>query len=118
MLSVDSSDLLEIEPLEVFRELNSIKPNIFLLDVRQPEEFSRVSIKGSVLVPMMELPSRLEEIRDKLDQAKQTVVICRSGQRSFMVTEWLQGIGYNQARNLRGGINAYAREADPSLEPY
>lgn len=90
---------------------------IFLLDVRENEEFARTHIKGSYLVPVMEIEDRLDEIKTRIAGSDVTVVICRSGQRSEMVTSYLHDLGVRNLYNLRGGINAYSK-FDPEVFAY
>ena len=70
-------------------------------------------IPGSRLVPMREVDRHL----DDLDPGKDVVVFCHSGGRSAMVTQYLRGKGY-RARNLSGGIRAWAQRVDPSTPQY
>lgn len=109
----------QIEPVEL-KKLLSAGKSICLIDVRQPEEYGRVSIQGAVLIPLMELDSRLEEVRLLISKKPYDAVViyCRSGGRSEKAITWLESQGIANLRNLRGGINAYAMEADQSLEPY
>lgn len=108
----------EIEPLEVRRLLDA-KSDIVLLDVRQPDEHELVRIEGSTLIPLMELQTRLAEVKELIAHNPQHfVVYCRSGGRSGKAVEFLHSNGIPTALNLRGGINAYAKEADNTLTPY
>jgi len=91
--------------------------NIFLLDVRENEEFERTHIPDSYLVPMMELEDRVDEVRSRVEAADVTVLICRSGQRSEMVASYLHGLGMKNLYNLSGGINAYSI-FDPKVIAY
>ncbi|OVE79831.1 hypothetical protein BVY02_02145 [bacterium J17] len=92
--------------------------SVLLLDVREPEENQLVAIKPSVLIPLMELETKLEDVR-KLTEGKQHLVAyCRVGGRSEMAVQYLEASGVLGVKNLRGGINAYAEEADTSLNPY
>ena len=59
---------------------------------------------------MNEVAARLHQ----LSTADDIVVYCRTGARSAQATKFLQSIGYEKVRNLRGGVNAYAEEVDPS----
>ena len=54
--------------------------SIILLDVRQPEEFAEKSIPNAILIPLGDLPDRVDEIEEFRD--KEIVVICRSGMDS------------------------------------
>ncbi|MFP4148126.1 MAG: molybdopterin-synthase adenylyltransferase MoeB [Nitriliruptoraceae bacterium] len=102
---------LEILPSE-YVEL-AAKPDVVLLDVREPHEYEINRIPGAVLIPKDLLPGRLAE----LDPTKEYVVHCRSGVRSLESTELLRGAGF-KARSMRGGINAYSRQVDPSIPVY
>lgn len=89
------------------------KPDVVLIDVREPHEFEINRIPGSTLIPKDTLPDRLSE----LDPTKDYVVHCLSGMRSLESTQLLRGAGF-RARSMRGGINAYARQVDPSIPTY
>ncbi len=102
---------IEILPSE-YAEIAD-KPDVALIDVREPHEYEINRIPGSVLIPKDELAGRLSE----LDPTKDYVVHCLSGVRSLESTELLRGAGL-RARSMRGGINAYARQVDPSIPTY
>jgi rhodanese-related sulfurtransferase len=85
-----------------------------LLDVREPWEFERAHIEGAQLVPMREVPGRLQEI----DKQKPIVAICHHGGRSMQVAVFLQKAGYNDLHNLSGGVDAWSRAVDPSVPVY
>jgi sulfur-carrier protein adenylyltransferase/sulfurtransferase len=102
---------LEILPTE-YAEIAD-KPDVVLIDVREPHEFEINRIPGAVLIPKDTLPGRLSE----LDPTKDYIVQCLSGVRSLESTELLRGAGF-RARSMRGGINAYARQVDPSIPTY
>jgi adenylyltransferase/sulfurtransferase len=86
---------------------------IFVLDVREPHE-ADISAIGGVLIPKDVVRQRLNEIPQDIP----VVVHCRSGARSATVVRWLQDEGYQNVTNLAGGINAWAREIDPSILVY
>ncbi len=102
---------LEILPTE-YAEIAD-KPDVELVDVREPHEYEINRIPGAVLIPKDTLPGKLHE----LDPTKEYVVHCLSGVRSLESTELLRGAGF-KARSMRGGINAYARQVDPSIPTY
>ncbi|MGB3702360.1 MAG: rhodanese-like domain-containing protein, partial [Anaerolineales bacterium] len=60
------------------------------------------------------LAARLSE----LDSAEEMVVFCKGGTRSARALELLASAGFRKVKNLKGGINAWAREVDPSLPIY
>ena len=84
----------------------------FILDVREPDEYEGANI-GGALIPLGELPERLDEIREHQDE--DVVVHCRSGGRSAKAVEVLRANGFENAVNLKGGIHAWSDEVDPSL---
>jgi len=85
-----------------------------LLDVRSPEEFRTVALPGATHVPMGEIPTRLTEI----PRTHPVVVICRLGQRSAYVANFLATQGFSDVYDLTGGIDAYAARVDPALPRY
>lgn len=76
-----------------------------IIDVRPPEEFKIVHIKGSKLASMSELPNRMNEI----DWRKQVVFVCRSGARSSIMSQVAAQAGF-EAKNLQYGIAECFRE--------
>ena len=98
------------------RELASrLKQNhLRLLDVREPHELEISAFPGAVNIPLGTLAARLSE----LDSAQDMVVFCKSGTRSTRALELLASAGFKKVKNLKGGINAWAKEVDPSLPIY
>jgi rhodanese-related sulfurtransferase len=86
-----------------------------ILDVREPWEFSTAHIEGSVPMPMGEVPSRAHQ---ELDPEERLIVLCHHGVRSMNVTVWLRNQGFEQAQSLRGGIEVWAVEVDPTVGRY
>ena len=109
----------EILPIQLQQSLQSSVPPL-LLDVRESEEFELTRIPNSLHIPLMELESRLSELRERLEAGtnSQVVVICRVGGRSALATQLLLESGFEQVKNLQGGINAYAQDVDSSLVVY
>jgi len=87
----------------------------FVLDVRRPDEYDIANLNGK-LIPLQELPERLEELEPYKDQ--EIVVYCRSGARSGQAVEFLRSQGFTKARNLKGGILAWSKEIDPNVPTY
>ena len=85
-----------------------------LLDVREPWEYGLCRIDGAELVPLQSLPARLAE----LNPARETVVICHHGVRSYHAARYLEHNGFSNVINLTGGVDAWAKEADPSMPTY
>jgi rhodanese-related sulfurtransferase len=88
---------------------------IILLDVREPWEYQAAQIAGSKHIPMGDLPARCNQ---ELDPDTHIVVVCHHGVRSMNVTAWLRQQGFEQVQSLRGGIDRWARDIDPSIPLY
>ena len=88
--------------------------DIRLIDVREPHELAISRIEGADLIPLGQLAGRLSE----LDSAEEMVLFCKSGARSARALELLASAGFRKVKNLKGGINAWAREVDRSQPVY
>ncbi len=87
---------------------------ITLVDVREPHELEIARLPGARLIPLGELPTRLSELK----QDDEIVLFCRTGSRSSRALEMLLAAGYEHALHLKGGVNAWARDVDPSVPVY
>jgi len=90
------------------------RPAPLLLDVREPWEQQICHVAGSRLLPMRALPAQL----DQLDRHTPVVCICHHGGRSAHVAMWLARQGFADVYNLSGGVDAWARQVDPSMATY
>jgi rhodanese-related sulfurtransferase len=81
-----------------------VDDSAFLLDVREGDEWAAGHAPGAHHVPMMEVPARMAEVPTDAE----VVVVCRSGGRSGQVTSWLMGNGWDNVRNLDGGMHSWA----------
>ena len=106
-----SDEEISVEQLKL--ELDG-DDDLFLLDVREPEEFQICRIPGSTLIPLSELPSRLVELEGRSEM----VVHCKSGVRSAKAVKLLREAGFKKAKNLSGGILRWIDVVDPSLPKY
>lgn len=102
------SSTATVTPQDVQKRIESGE-NLFVLDVRQPEEYKEVHVAGSTLIPLPDLAMRLSEVpRD------QTIVaICRSGNRSGVAMSMLARAGFHEVANLEGGIIAWQKQGLP-----
>ena len=89
--------------------------NARLIDVREPWELATAHVDGSVPMPMGDVPARAHQ---ELDPEERLVIVCHHGMRSMNVAVWLRNQGYEQAQSLRGGIDAWSAEVDPSVPHY
>ena len=85
-----------------------------LLDVREPHELEISALPDAQNIPLGQLAARLSE----LDSADEMVIFCKSGSRSARGLELLASAGFKKVKNLKGGINAWAREIDHKLPVY
>ncbi len=85
-----------------------------LLDVREPHELEISALPNAVNIPLGQLAARLAE----LNSADDMVVFCKGGTRSARALELLASAGFKKVKNLKGGINSWAKEVDPSLPVY
>ena len=76
----------------------------YLLDVREPDEWTAGHAPGAHHVPMMEIPARISEVPTDVE----VVVVCRSGGRSGQVVSYLMGNGWDNVRNLDGGMQSWS----------
>ena len=104
-------DEVTVEDLKARLDANV---GVFLLDVREPQEFEICRIPGSTLIPLGGLPQRLNELKGNDDM----IVHCKSGVRSGKAVKLLHEAGFKKAKNLHGGILAWIEKIDPSLPKY
>jgi len=75
----------------------------FILDVRQPEEWQQFHIPGATLIPLGELPNRLNEV----PKDKEIVVVCRTGHRSAQGRDILLNAGFPMVTSMAGGVTQW-----------
>jgi len=103
----------EIEPQELARKLKAGE-DVFILDVRNPDEHAISRLENSELIPL----HQLLEGMNRLDSARETVVHCHHGLRSAQAVNFLRSIGFTRVKNLKGGIDAWSLEVDPAVPRY
>ena len=111
----DASLPLEID-VQGVHQLRTAGKSFLLLDCREPSEHATARIAGSVLIPMQQIPSRLDELEAHRDE--RIVVHCHHGGRSLRVTHWLRQQGFANAQNMSGGIDAWSAEIDAAIPRY
>jgi sulfur-carrier protein adenylyltransferase/sulfurtransferase len=90
--------------------------DIFLIDVREPNEYEIVSIPGSVLIPKDQILSGAA--LERLPQDKRIVLHCKSGARSSECLAVVKNAGFSDAVHVGGGVLAWVSQVDPSLPTY
>ena len=86
---------------------------VVLIDVREKHEYEFCKIKGSLHIPMNEIPQKISELNPKEKYA----IICHSGVRSEMVTNYLNKNNF-YAVNVVGGIDKWSQDVDPDIKRY
>jgi rhodanese-related sulfurtransferase len=104
----------EITPEELKQKLDA-GSEVIVLDVREPWEFEAAHIEGSKLIPMEQIPARINQ---ELDPEDHVVVICHHGVRSANVAAWMLQQGFERVQSLRGGIDRWSRVVDPKVPLY
>lgn len=112
--------IAQIRPAQLAQWLLSARAQgePLVLDVREPDELRRASIKADGFelkaIPMGVIPPRLNE----LDPARPVACLCHHGVRSMQVASFLHARGFDQVVNIAGGINAWSIELDPNIPRY
>ena len=88
--------------------------DLFILDVREPNEYQINRIPGSTLIPLGELPRRYQE----LPKDREIVALCKMGGRSAKAQDFLKSVGVSRVKNLKGGILEWVDKVDPSQPKY
>jgi adenylyltransferase/sulfurtransferase len=85
-----------------------------IVDVREEFEYDIARIEGSKLIPLGELPERLNE----LQKDEEIILLCKSGTRSAHAAQLLRAAGFARAYSLEGGVDAWADQIDPAMQKY
>lgn len=109
-----SEPVEQITPPETQARLTGAGLRPLLLDCREHEELLLCRIPGALHIPMHDLPLRLHE----LDPQREIIVFCHHGMRSQAVAAFLREQGFFRVLSMRGGIDAWATEVDPSVPRY
>ncbi len=103
----------EITPRELASELAGEAPPR-IVDVREAHEFDHCRLPSAELMPLGQIRSWAAN----LDPEADIVLMCHSGFRSGQAVMFLRSQGFKRVRNLRGGIDAWSVQVDPSVPRY
>lgn len=103
---------MDITVTELKRRLDAGE-NLLIIDVREPGETAIGHLPQAKLIPMGTLPGKMADLDLNYDQ--EIILICRSGGRSGAMTSFLQSNGFRNARNMMGGMLAWAAQIDPTM---
>jgi adenylyltransferase/sulfurtransferase len=110
-VSVNSAT--EITSVELKQRLDR-GDRLQIVDVREPNEYQINRIPGSVLIPLGDVPKRVNEINPD----DEIVVHCKMGGRSAKAADFLRSVGYKKVLNLKGGILDWIDKVDPTQPKY
>lgn len=97
------------EAVDVAEAQRRQQAGALIVDVREPDEWRDGHVAEATLIPLGSLATRLNE----LPRDREILTICRSGNRSARAQQLLQGQGFRDVRNVRGGITAWERAGLP-----
>ena len=103
---------MSVQELKQRIEQNGCKP--IILDVREPWEVKLCALANSTLIPMGQIPAAIDE----LDKDQEIVVLCHHGIRSNQVAYFMHHHGFDKLYNLQGGIDAWAKQIDLTMQVY
>ncbi len=113
--TTENQDIKPVITVDELYEKIKNQEDVFLLDVRNLNEYEICNIAGAVLIPMSNIPSNIKHI----PKDKTVIVYCHHGFRSASVIEYLsQNHSFTNLQNLTGGINAWANEIDETMTVY
>lgn len=104
---------LEIDVDELARWRRTGIPHA-VVDVREAWETELCLITGSLKVPLSTIPAAVAGLPREVP----VVVVCHHGFRSMQGVTWLRRNGRENATNLSGGIDAWARRIEPAMAVY
>ncbi|CAN5294440.1 rhodanese-like domain-containing protein [soil metagenome] len=105
----------EILPTELAGKLNAGEL-VYLIDVRQEWEHALASLPNSVLIPLHQLPHRVQELQPPAGSL--VVTYCHHGVRSLTAAEFLERQGLGDVYSLAGGIDAWSLGIDRQVPRY
>jgi len=104
----------EITVQELEERLSRGDDNLQVVDVREPHEFEICALPNAKLIPLSELLERVNQ----LNSADDIVLYCHTGRRSMQALQVLKRFGFEKVKSLAGGIDAWAKDIDPTMPRY
>lgn len=101
----------EVTVQDLQEALTHPERGIEIIDVRERHEFALAHLPGVRSLPLSELPLRWQE----LDPGRTLYLHCKAGGRSLQAVQFLKQLGFRSVKSVRGGLNAWSREIDPSF---
>lgn len=110
---MQNNDYIKTISVKELKQKLDHRENIQILDVRELDEYQFCNL-GGIHIPLGDLAHRLDE----LDKKQFFAVLCHSGGRSARAVFLLQNAGFEDVRNITGGISAWSKEVDPTVPIY
>ncbi len=104
---------LQVTPEAVQERLRK-GDSLMLLDVREPVEYAICKLPNSKLIPLGQLPDRVNE----LDSAQDIIMYCHVGARSLQAAQFMREAGFKRVWSMKGGIEAWSERIDSSVPRY
>lgn len=113
-----------------FKEILDKKEQHVLLDVRPAHHYKIVSLPDSLNIPLANLEARLDELTFALKEKQEghgntgsctnpsIYVVCRRGNDSQRAVEYLRESGFDTAKDIIGGLEAWAADVNPTFPTY
>jgi rhodanese-related sulfurtransferase len=111
--SHEADRAMQIEPQELAERIAAGEA-VYLLDVRTREEFEAVKLPDAHLFTQ----ELMQEILANESRTNLLVIYDHTGARSMDAAAYFQGHGFENVKSLRGGIDAWSAEVDPTLPRY
>ena len=112
------SDLSEIDVERLAALLAESDSSLQLVDVREQNEVAIAKLEGFAVYPLSEFEQWSDKILTELEPEAETIVMCHHGMRSAQLCQWLSMRGFSNVHNVRGGIDAYSRLVDSTINRY
>jgi rhodanese-related sulfurtransferase len=100
----------QLSPKDLKARLDANEP-LTMIDVREDWEVALGKLPDAAHIVMNTIPDHLDEI----PKDRPVVFICRSGQRSEAVANWVQAQGWTNVLNLTGGVQRWMQDVDPTF---
>lgn len=97
--------------ISVAEAYSKYEQGIFLLDVRSPQEWEKNHIPNTTLIPLDQLPDRINEV----PKDQEIMVICQSGRRSQKGRNVLLDAGFTHVSSISGGLNEWQASGYPTV---
>ncbi|WP_036480110.1 rhodanese-like domain-containing protein [Myxosarcina sp. GI1] len=113
-----SSPIPEIDVDDLALRMADADQNLQLIDVRERNEVAIACIPQFEVLPLSEFERWSDSILTRLNPEAETIVMCHHGMRSAQLCQWLIARGFNNVKNVAGGIDAYSQAVDSTIPRY